>query len=131
LSSFDRIVEEAIKKAMEAGDFDNLPGAGKPIQWNDNPYTPEEWRIAEDLMKKNDLAYPWMEKRKAIEQKIVEVKQKIKLMQPLSPHAENDFSNQIQVINKEIFDYNLSVPVARLQRMTIKIEEILASSQQE
>lgn len=116
---------------MEAGDFDNLPGAGKPIQWNDNPYTPEEWRIAEDLMKKNDLAYPWMEKRKAIEQKIVEVKQKIKLMQPLSPHAENDFSNQIQVINKEIFDYNLSVPVARLQRMTIKIEEILASSQQE
>ena len=116
---------------MEAGEFDNLPGAGKPIQWKDNPFTPEEWRIAEDLMKKNDLAYPWMEKRKAIEQKILDLKKNIKLMQPLSTHAENDLSNQIQVINKEIFDYNLSVPVARLQRMMINIDDILASSQQE
>jgi hypothetical protein len=131
MSSFDRIVEETIKRAIEAGEFDNLSGTGKPIQWNENPFTPEEWRMAEDLLKKNDLSYPWIEKRKEIEHKILELKTKIKIMQPLSLAAENDFSNQIQVINKEIFDYNLSVPVARLQRMTLNIEVILKNSQQE
>ncbi|MDO9086700.1 MAG: DUF1992 domain-containing protein [Anaerolineaceae bacterium] len=131
MSSFDRIVEEVIKRAMEAGEFDNLSGTGKPIQWNDNPFTPEEWRITEDLMRKNDLAYPWMEKRKEIERKILELKTKINKMQPLTQTAENYFSNQIQVINKEIFDYNLSVPVTRLQRMTLNIEDVLSNSQQE
>ena len=29
--AFDRIVEAIIKDAMERGEFDNLPGKGKPI----------------------------------------------------------------------------------------------------
>ena len=29
--SFDRIVEAIIKEAMERGEFENLPGKGKPI----------------------------------------------------------------------------------------------------
>ncbi len=97
MSPFDRIVEETIKRAIEAGEFDNLSGIGKPIQWNDNPFTPEEWRMAEDLLRKNDLSYPWIDKRKEIERKILELKAKIKIMQPLTLAAENDFSNQIQV----------------------------------
>ena len=28
--SFNKIVEEMIKKAKERGEFDNLPGKGKP-----------------------------------------------------------------------------------------------------
>ncbi|PKO09970.1 MAG: hypothetical protein CVU40_07055 [Chloroflexi bacterium HGW-Chloroflexi-2] len=127
----DRLIDEIIKRAMEAGEFDNLPGTGKPIEWKDNPFTPNEWRMAEDLLKKNDLAYPWMEKRKEIEKLIIDLKIKIALMTPLSKVAEEEISNQILKINKEIFDYNLSVPGVRLQRRTITLEEILLSIKQE
>jgi DnaJ family protein C protein 28 len=127
----DRLIDEIIKIAMEAGEFDNLPGTGKPIEWKDNPFTPNEWRMAEDLLKKNDLAYPWMEKRKEIEKLIIDLKIKIALMTPLSKVAEEEISNQILKINKEIFDYNLSVPGVRLQRRTITLEEILLSIKQE
>jgi hypothetical protein len=127
----DRLIDEIIKRAMEAGEFDNLPGTGKPIEWKDNPFTPNEWRMAEDLLKKNDLAYPWMEKRKEIEKLIIDLKNKIALMSPLSKVAEEEISNQILKINKEIFDYNLSVPGVRLQRRTITLEEILLSIKQE
>ena len=33
------ISEDKIEKAMEEGKFDNLKGAGKPFEWDDeNPY---------------------------------------------------------------------------------------------
>lgn len=131
MATTDRIIDEIIKKAMAAGEFDNLPGVGKPIEWKDNPFTPNEWRMVEDLLKKNDLAYPWMEKRKEIEKLILGLKNKIALMIPLSKMAEDEFSNQILQINKKIFDYNLSVPGVRLQRRTISLEEILQSIKQE
>jgi hypothetical protein len=131
MANTDRLIDEIIKRAMEAGEFDNLPGTGKPIEWKDNPFTPNEWRMAEDLLKKNDLAYPWMEKRKEIEKLIIDLKNKIALMSPLSKVAEEEISNQILKINKKIFDYNLSVPGVRLQRRTITLEEILLSIKQE
>lgn len=131
MANTDRLIDEIIKRAMEAGEFDHLPGIGKPIEWKDNPYTPNEWRMTEDLLKKNDLAYPWMEMRKEIEKLIIELKNKLAMMIPLSTLAEEEISAQILKINKKIFDYNLSVPGVRLQRRTVALEEILLSIKQE
>lgn len=48
---FDRIVEAIIKDAMERGEFDNLPGKGKPIDLTEYFETPEEVRVAHSLLK--------------------------------------------------------------------------------
>lgn len=39
----DRWVEEQIRVAMERGDFDDLPGAGKPIQGLGDAHDPDWW----------------------------------------------------------------------------------------
>jgi len=49
--SFDRIVEALIKEAMERGEFDNLPGKGKPIDLTEYFETPEEVRLANSVLK--------------------------------------------------------------------------------
>jgi hypothetical protein len=49
--SFDRIVEALIKEAMERGEFDNLPGRGKPIDLTEYFEAPEEIRIANSVLK--------------------------------------------------------------------------------
>jgi len=49
--AFDRIVEALIKEAMERGEFDNLPGKGKPIDLTEYFETPEEVRLAHSLLK--------------------------------------------------------------------------------
>jgi hypothetical protein len=49
--SFDRIVEALIKEAQERGEFDNLPGKGKPIDLTEYFETPEEVRVAHSLLK--------------------------------------------------------------------------------
>ncbi len=48
---FDRIVEAILKEAMERGEFDNLPGKGKPIDLTEYFETPEEVRLAYSVLK--------------------------------------------------------------------------------
>ena len=40
---FESLVERRIREAMERGDFDNLPGAGKPIPDLDTTHDPDWW----------------------------------------------------------------------------------------
>ena len=49
--SFDKIVESLIKEAQERGEFDNLPGKGKPIDLTAYFETPEELRMAQSVLK--------------------------------------------------------------------------------
>jgi len=49
--AFDRIVEALIKEAMERGEFDNLPGKGKPIDLTEYFERPQEVRLAHSLLK--------------------------------------------------------------------------------
>jgi DnaJ-like protein len=48
---FDKIIESIIKEAMEQGEFDNLPGKGKPIDLSTYFDMPEEVRAAYAMLK--------------------------------------------------------------------------------
>ena len=49
--SFDQIVEALIQEAMERGEFDNLPGKGKPLDLTEYFEAPEEIRLAHSVLK--------------------------------------------------------------------------------
>src|SRR5512147_2983839 len=49
--SFDKIVEALIKEAQERGEFDDLPGKGKPIDLTSYFEAPEEIRVAQSVLK--------------------------------------------------------------------------------
>ena len=49
--SLDKIVEEMIKKAQARGEFDNLPGKGKPIDLTEYFEMPEDIRVAQTMLK--------------------------------------------------------------------------------
>lgn len=49
--SFDETIETLIKEAQARGEFDNLPGKGKPIDLTDYFNAPEEIRVAQSLLK--------------------------------------------------------------------------------
>ena len=48
---FDRLVEKKIREAMEAGEFDRLEGAGRPVNLDAYFNTPEELRAAYAVLK--------------------------------------------------------------------------------
>lgn len=48
---FHIVSEERIKKAHEEGEFENLPGIGKPLPKDDMAGVPEDLRMAYKMMK--------------------------------------------------------------------------------
>jgi len=66
LSGFEKIVEERIQKAQREGVFKNLPGAGKPIRFED-ANIPEDLRIAYKILKNANFLPPEIELRKQIQ----------------------------------------------------------------
>jgi len=49
--SFDKVVEAIIQEAMARGEFDDLPGRGKPIDLTEYFNTPEDVRVAQSMLK--------------------------------------------------------------------------------
>ncbi|HZK43951.1 MAG TPA: DUF1992 domain-containing protein [Syntrophomonadaceae bacterium] len=67
MSSTQDLVEDQIQKAFKRGDFDNLPGKGKPLDLHENPFEPPELRMAFKILKNNDFAPYWIELGKEID----------------------------------------------------------------
>ncbi|HVO87779.1 MAG TPA: DnaJ family domain-containing protein [Casimicrobiaceae bacterium] len=54
----ESLAEERILSALRAGEFDDLPGAGKPLKLDDEPLVPEEVRAAYRVLKNAGLVPP-------------------------------------------------------------------------
>ncbi len=63
---FERIAENRILEAIEAGLFDNLKGKGKPLNLEDDSHIPPELRMAYKILRNADCLPPELELRKEI-----------------------------------------------------------------
>ncbi len=116
---FKRIVDEKINRAMESGEFDNLPGKGKPLKLDDNPHESEALRAAHHLLKNNDFTLPWIETWNEIEAERHRLHRELRAARdrfvPAGRKgawelAQADFTGQVHALNRRILGYNLSVP---------------------
>jgi hypothetical protein len=53
--SFHRQADEKIKEAFAKGEFDNLPGKGKPLDLDAYFATPEHLRMGYSILKSADI----------------------------------------------------------------------------
>lgn len=58
------IAEQRIREAMEQGCFDNVPGAGKPLQLEDQSHIPPELRMAYTVLRNAGYVPQEVEDRK-------------------------------------------------------------------
>jgi DnaJ family protein C protein 28 len=127
-------IEEHIRRAMQEGKFDNLPGKGKPLRLDDNPHQDPAWRLAHHVLRENGFALPWMESLRAIETQLEAARTALlrawSLRQAAGTGAETPafqaesqwrravkrFHQQIEEINQLVAAYNLEVPLDRFQK---------------
>src|SRR4028118_810664 len=67
-------IEKRIKEAIEAGEFDNLEGAGKPLDLDSYFATPEDLRMGYSVLKSNKFVPAEVDMLK----EIGELKEKVK-----------------------------------------------------
>jgi DnaJ family protein C protein 28 len=141
-------VEQQIREAMERGEFDNLPGKGKPLDLGEEENTPENLRMAFKLLKDAGVAPEWIEHDKEIRARLAELRQMFDRhvrweharrtrIEPRTPdaiiteHARGprsreqvirDFRQRAAELNRAIDDFNLQAPSARVHHARIRIE---------
>lgn len=143
MGNMDDIVEEKIRQAIENGEFDNLAGTGKPLKFDENPYVPDEMKMAFKILKDNHFAPAWVELGKEIDadeeamalalEKFLtycEVfwsqKQSAAAIAHFDKRREKfikDQAQQLRLISRKIIDYNLQCPTFRLGRPGLDIEK--------
>jgi len=80
---FQLLAEQKIQEAIERGEFDGLPGAGKPLELDDDPLVPEDLRVALRVLKNAGFVPPEIELRKEVEA----IERLMKGMQPGPDHS--------------------------------------------
>ncbi len=141
-------IEKQIRDAIERGEFDHLPGKGKPLDLSENPYTPADWRLAYKLLQNAGSAPDWIELDKEIrresdalrawfaQQALWERDRRARSTE-LSAHqliAEREglaqarektcvqYRARAAALNKLIDLYNLKAPTAEVHRERIRID---------
>jgi hypothetical protein len=56
MTPFQKLVEEKILEAMDNGEFNNLPGKGRPLELEDDSHVPQELRMTYRLLKRAGIA---------------------------------------------------------------------------
>ncbi len=143
MSSTEELVEEQIRKARERGDFDNLPGEGKPLDLSENAYEPADMRMANRILKNNDFTPFWIQLGKDIDAdtsrlwKEVENFERYTLQFINEKHVAitikgfekkkalfyDEKRREVEKIKKKIINYNLHCPTFRLGRANIDVDE--------
>jgi hypothetical protein len=57
----DFLVEQKLLEAVSRGEFDDLPGAGRPLDLDDDPLVPEDLRLAYRMLKNAGFVPPEVE----------------------------------------------------------------------
>ncbi|MCL4395064.1 MAG: DUF1992 domain-containing protein [Chloroflexi bacterium] len=148
----ENAIERQIREAMDRGEFDAPIAKGKPLDLTDNPFTPEEWRLAYKLLKDAGVAPAWIEQDKAIRRETDTLalwlaqqaqwhQRQYARLKTLSPHkmiAERErllavrertcetYRNRAGALNRLIDTFNLQAPFARLHHTRIQIEDEVA-----
>lgn len=64
--TLDAIAERRIREAQECGEFDDLPGAGAPLDLSDDALVPEDLRVAHRILRNAGYLPPELEVHREI-----------------------------------------------------------------
>ncbi len=78
---FEHIAEKRIKEAIREGQFDNLPGKGKPLVFEDDSMIPQDLRMAYKILKNAGFIPPELQTEK-------EIKNALDLLEDLKDERE-------------------------------------------
>jgi hypothetical protein len=96
--SIEKFVEDQIRKAMAEGEFDNLPGKGKPIDLEGYFQTPEHLRICYSILRNGSFVPEEIQMLKDIEA----------LREQLAACSDEAQKNQLaKTINEKVMSFNL------------------------
>lgn len=143
-------IDQQIREAQDRGEFDDLPGKGKPLDLGANPYAKDQ-ELAFKILKDAGYAPDWIELDKALRGKLERARTVLvrrlewregrlrdladqsdswseaerRRVQANWEQSVSAFAQDVEKINKEIAELNLMVPSPRFQRSSVNVDREL------
>ena len=147
-------VNKQIEEAMKRGEFANLPGKGKPLKLDTNPFLTPQTRMANRLLKENGFAPRWVELEKEIKQEKAQLerilinlkarRERLAAIVQQHPHRHaavsrsfeherargiEQYSEKLKNLNRKIQRVNLLMPTRNRQHALINRAEAITRFQ--
>lgn len=118
LPAWESAVERRIREAQERGDFDDLPGRGRPIDLSS--WGQGEWALAHHVLKQAGETLPWI----AVGQDIDVARGRLNRMLEEAPRVPRDerprardrFLREAEALDKLLEEYSFLIPSRQLDR---------------
>jgi hypothetical protein len=151
MSLWDQIIRQMMDKAQSEGAFNEAEFHGKPLDLSENPFVPEDQRMAYKIMKDNDVVPEWIGDNREIREAINAARRELERSHARFQDTLRKLANRVDVdaiyarhaahgnwdiarerfrqegarINKLIETYNFRVPISQLQRLYFNVEREL------
>jgi hypothetical protein len=119
------VAERQIKEAIDRGDFDNLPGKGKPLNLDEDASIPVHQRMMMKVLKNAEALPDWIGLEKDINREynnVVNIKNRafraFRYTQSqvnrknILTKLRKDYKEQLGFVNTMVLKYNMSSPVS-------------------
>ena len=141
MDKWQRRVDRELDKIQDAAK--NHPGAGKPLNLNNDVNVPHELRLAYKILAENDLAPDWIITGKALENKEAALQKAI--LRAAKDFTQGRFANgdavwqsqlrkfrnDVDKHNSEVLSYNLKVPQGIKHRRMFDLDKAVAVALQQ
>ncbi|XP_067127614.1 dnaJ homolog subfamily C member 28 isoform X1 [Centruroides vittatus] len=135
--AMERLVEDLIQESIARGEFDNLPGSGKPLNYvPENPYVDSMTHKLNQILINNGFTPEWI----VLEQEIKKEKTEIRTLlenqrsrlgpHPISENEKCQWRNiilnsqpKVKSLNIKIDKYNMIVPITTKQQLHFQLEK--------
>ncbi len=133
VGAWRNLVEQRIQEGIEQGLFENLAGAGKPLNLDEDAFVPEDMRMAFRLLRSNGLAPLWVQLNKEIRDDIerlyrfrAHVHATWERSNPIQrEHHRKDYIGRIGEINDKILNYNILAPSPQVHFVHLILDDEL------
>lgn len=118
MRSFESLIDQQIRAAEEAGQFRDLPGAGKPLNLQGDEHVPEDLRTGFRMLKNAGYAPSWIELQQSIraeQERLASWLAQVNRRWPSLGQIPRDqvraeYETYLCDLNKQITHYNLIAP---------------------
>ena len=125
-------IDQIIRRAREAGAFDNLPGKGKPIQWEDESMIPEDQRMAQRMLRGSGHAPDFIAMGRELDAQYAALRRTLAQARRardegrLTPTgwqaAVDEFQSAVRALNRRVIGYNMRAPSPQLERTPYSLD---------
>jgi len=130
-------VERQIREAIELGDFDDLPGKGKPIDFGvANPYEDSSACVIRRILRDNECSHPMVEAVRALDAQLDAMRHRLRAAREacVRTGSERVWKDAVEWFRREaaewnalVFVHNLKAPAAIFQRLKIDTDAEIRS----